>query len=848
MGAYILRLPDIRPDDLALVGGKGANLAALTRAGFPVPPGFVVTTAAYANFLDATGLAGSDPAALRERIPEAPVPAEIAADVLAACREIGAPAVAVRSSGTAEDLADASFAGQHDTYLNVRDDDAVLAAVRDCWGSLWTPRAVAYRQRREDGSPVALAVVVQEMVDAQWAGVMFTADPVTGRRDRVVIESVPGLGETLVSGHATGHHHVVDKTAGRLVTAASSLPDEVLGELVKLGREVETTFGRPQDIEWTYADGECSLVQTRPLTALPDEPAPDHDGAPAAGGRDTAPRDGARRDRRRLRGRGRRGGTRRGGRMTFAADHLPQPPYPMDRSLTLRPALGAVLGALRSAGLRTPDVDDVLVEIGDGVVQMVPPRVRPTPRALIGVPLAVPKLAALARTRPADWLERCQTTVVSLAERIEEEDLTALSDRELLDRVDELRHAQGRLVPSRFGCMIPRALLADRVLAALLRTTTGPQRARRLRTDLLSAIPCVTTDANRELGRLAAVIRRSPELSRLYRDAEPGDIPDLLHGFDAGRGLLDEVAGYLRRYGYRQTAAPLAGFAPLRERPEALHGLLGRLVRAERADGGTDADGDEQERLAWARAELAAARGIRTRLARPLVRKLATTVRTGVAVREDSHFSLLMVVAAVVRTLILELGRRLVERGVLDEAADVFYLELEELSDLTADRGREVVARRKAARQAASVGYTMFPAELLRHDSTAQAVRGTPASRGTAVGRVRLVRGEAEFGKLSDGEILVCPYTNPAWTPLFSLAAAVVTDTGGAASHAAIVAREYGIPAVMGTGEATRLLSDGQWVRVDGEGGVVVPADEDIEETGAPAGRMPRIAGTDAGP
>ena len=812
MDPYTLHLRDVGPGDVALAGGKAAGLTALVRAGFPVPSAFVVTTAAYTDFLAASGLDGGDPQRLHERIPHAPVPAEIAASIVTAYSGLGAAAVAVRSSGTAEDLAGASFAGQYDTYLSVAGEQAVLAAVRDCWASLWTPRAVAYRrERRWDDSGLALAVVVQEMVDAEWAGVLFTADPVTGRRDRIVIEAVPGLGEALVSGETAGHRRVVNKRTGRPATADAPLPDGLVEELAALGARVEEAFGCPQDLEWTYAEGRCSLVQARPLTALPDEPG--QPGQPGQPNEDVA---GATRRRRRRRGRTRR----RGPNFALATEHLPYPPYPMDCSLSVRPTVRAILDALRSAGFSAPAVEDVVVEIGDGVVQISPPHVRPTPRALVRVPAVLPRLVRTLRTRPADWRARYDATVTPLIDHADATDLTALADEDLLDGVESLCRAQGALTPARFGCVVPRALLADRALAAALRLATGPERAERLHSDLMSAIPSVTWDANRELDRLAATIDTVPELRRLYGEEDPAAIPERLRGIASGRALLADVDGYLRRYGCRQISVPLVGFPPLRETPEVVHGLLKSLSRARRD--GRGADSGDEARVARARRDLSSG-GVRARLFAPIALALLRTARAGVGFREDSHFLLFMAVAAAARRLLLELGGRLVERGELEQATDVFYLELDDLRGERPEPARDIAGRRKAAREAVLDRYTVVPAELLGSGSTARTLRGAPASRGRVVGRVRVIRDESQFARLADGEILVCPYTNPAWTPLFSLASAVVVDAGGTASHAAIVAREYGIPAVMGTGDGTRLLWDGQRVLVDGDSGTVVP-------------------------
>ncbi|WP_275888302.1 PEP/pyruvate-binding domain-containing protein, partial [Nonomuraea lactucae] len=291
---------------LAEVGGKAANLGELTRAGLPVPPGWTLTTEAYRQVAEAAGLAEvvaeGGPglaAAARSRLLETPVPDKVAKVVMEAYAGLGGGPVAVRSSATAEDLPFASFAGQQDTYLNVVGPDAVLDAVRRCWASLWTDRAVAYRDSNGiDHAGVRLAVVVQVMVDARVAGVMFTANPVTGRRHEAVIDAAPGLGEAVVSGAVNPDRFVVDTATGRILErhegdkrlAVRSLPgggtervedvpgptarglcltDAQVRDLAELGARVEGLYGAPQDTEWAIdGDGTLWLTQARPITTL----------------------------------------------------------------------------------------------------------------------------------------------------------------------------------------------------------------------------------------------------------------------------------------------------------------------------------------------------------------------------------------------------------------------------------------------------------------------------------------------------------------------------------------------------------------------------------------------------
>ena len=300
--ALVLPLRAVGADDGAIAGGKGANLGELVRAGFPVPEGFVVTTAAYAEVVSTLGLLGDDASAadtvaLRDRLETAAVPDDLRALIDGAYAELGRGPVAVRSSATAEDLPGAAFAGQQDTFLGITGSDAVLDAVRRCWASLWTDRAVAYRARLGiRPEEVRIAVVVQSMVDADVAGVLFTADPVTGDRRRTVVDASPGLGEAVVSGLVTPDHYLVGEdgstlqwTPGRrevviraagggtsrdagIPTGTPLLGQEQISELVRLGARVAAHFGRPQDIEWALAGGSVALLQARPMTALPPGP------------------------------------------------------------------------------------------------------------------------------------------------------------------------------------------------------------------------------------------------------------------------------------------------------------------------------------------------------------------------------------------------------------------------------------------------------------------------------------------------------------------------------------------------------------------------------------------------
>jgi rifampicin phosphotransferase len=782
----------------ALVGGKAASLARLAGMGLPVPRGFVVTVGAYRAALRAAGLGGLPAEELRERILAAPVPAEVAAAILGARERLEAAVVAVRSSATAEDLASASFAGQYETFLNVAGEDALLDAVRACWASGWSPRALSYRRRRGGANrELALAVVVQEMVAAECAGVLFTADPVTGERERMTVEAVRGLGDALVSGRAADGRYATEPGGWRLIEGERLLPDTALAELAELGGRVEAAFGRPQDIEWAYAEGRCVLLQARPITSIGDR----EDLRTKRPG--SAPRRYTR--------------LQRAGALD-AVEHAPLPPYPFDVSVFFRPLMRRAVPALRSLGLATLAPEEVLVEPADGVVQFVPPVRRPTPRALVALPAA---LARSLRATPEAWLERSRASLTPLATRIDAEDLQALTEDELLARIEALRDTQIELTMQRFA-PFPRGLLARQALGLLLRLAVG-RGAHALQTELLAEVPCVSTEIDRELARLSAWIVASDALTDAFSASELDGVEARLERSDAGRALLADLRSFLERYGARETGMAGAARPAWRDDPLVVYGLLKSLVAEGAHDRPHPGHGDRSER---ARRALAARvsegrLGLRRRLLLPRLLRLLEATRAFIAFREDSHFDL-FAAFPVLRRVALELGRRLTRQGALAQARDVFLLELEEIAHRdSAAATRDLTAARKAARDALGARLPGVPAELLATSEGGGELRGAAASPGQATGRVRLVLDERDFARLRPGEVLVARYTSPAWTPLFLVAAAVVVDAGGSLSHTAIVAREYGRPAVMGTRDATRRLRDGQRVLVDGSAGRV---------------------------
>lgn len=812
--SLVVPLGSVGREDIPLAGGKGANLGELVQAGFPVPPGFVISTQAYAGVAETFDIRGwheaGDAESIRNALASAAVPAELRSRIESAYQDLGGGQVAVRSSATAEDLPGAAFAGQQDTYLGVTGADAVVDAVRRCWASLWTDRAIAYRKRLGIGpADVRIAVVVQSLLDADAAGVLFTADPVTGNRSHTVIDGSPGLGESVVSGLVTPDHFVVGKdgsilswTAGlrevvlrpsadgvRPETGAATgkpiLDQAQVAALVRLGTDVQAHFGRPQDIEWVLAGGTLFLVQARPMTALPPPPV-------------------------RLNAIQKRAAS-------VLLDYLPVRPYPLDVTTWWRfgPA-GLMLNIAGGLGIRI-DEAGLLPEV-DGVVdRFVPPMPRLTPKALTA-PVRI--LSRARRFDPAEWRADSRYAEYDAAvRRLRSADPERMRWGVLLRVPSAVAAAITPITGLRADYLPGSALAVGRLLGLL--TVLGK---RRLLGDLLVGAQTRTTDGNDALLNLAALVRDTPSLRAVFSANDPADIEEQMATLDGADRFRTEFAAFLDEFGHRETVSPVLASSPTwSERPVVALGVIA-VLSAEGPDRGSPASAAERELL---RHPLLAGANRRR-----LVLRVLERAREGIRFREDSHFEFLRLLPPL-RSALLEMGRRLSGAGLLAAPGDVFHLRLEELEAIAdparmpsaqAVRLRSAVRVRAARRdELASVKLLDF-SQIYPSPTGGVLVQGSPASTGVATGRVRVILDATAFGTLQSGEILVCPYTNPSWTPLFSRAAAVVVDSGGVASHAAIVAREYGLPAVMGTGTATSVLETGQLVTVDGNTGRVTAA------------------------
>jgi rifampicin phosphotransferase len=872
----VLDLAELRAADLPSVGGKAANLGELISAGLPVPGGFCVTTAAYARA--ATTVDTADPVRARELLRSAPLPDDVATAVVAAyrslCGQDGVPdvPVAVRSSATAEDLPTASFAGQQDTYLNVVGVEALVDAVRRCWASLWTDRAVAYRADLGiDDAEVRLAVVVQRMVAAEVAGVLFTADPVSGRRTRTVLDASPGLGEAVVSGMVNPDHlavedgGVVDRRLGDKTVAVRALPgggtervelaagaltdrsdacvtDTQAVALTELGRRVEAHFGVPQDIEWALDDaGTIWLTQARPITSLYPVP-PSCDGAlrafvcaSLAQGltRPITPM-----------------GLAAFGVIGGAMARLFDIPGPHVTDLAAPPPAFAAVGGRAfvdvTAVLRSPVGRAVatrvlgIMEARTGVVLrdlFAEPAFAPVPRARrralrrivpVLVRLRVPLVVVQAIASPTAARRRI-TRIGARAAGAPASPPGATPD-ERVDRATEVLATAVEVFPRSAP-----AFAAGFLMRAVARRLAGADLDDVTMDAVLRALPHnVTTEMDLQLWALSEWVRSDPA------SAAALDAPDLtalaarFHSGALPTVLQDGLAAFLRRYGHRAVAEIDLGMPRWSEQPEHVLGALANYLRlSTTGDGDPEAAPDARfaagERVAeQALADVVARVRRRSRWRARAVGFALGRVRALVGLREAPKDHLVRLIA-LARAELAAVGVDLAAQGLLDAPDDVFFLDLRDVRAAGAgtDQRARVAARREE--YARELRRRHVPRVLLSDGTEPEALAragapddgalvGTPASAGTITATARVVL-DPVGALLEPGEVLVAPSTDPGWTPLFLTAGALVMEMGGANSHGAVVAREYGIPAVVGVPEATRRITTGARLTVDGAAG-----------------------------
>ncbi|MFE5083607.1 rifamycin-inactivating phosphotransferase [Streptomyces mirabilis] len=860
---YVWDLQEVDETQLTVVGGKGAHLGGLSRIeGISVPGGFCVTTDAFRRImaeapslddrLDQLSRLNPDDreairtlsAEIRRTIEGIAVPGDLAAAITRALAQLGEQAAcAVRSSATAEDLPTASSAGQQDTYLNVVGPTAILQHVSRCWASLFTERAVTYRQRNGiDHRTVHMAVVVQRMVFPHAAGILFTADPVTGNRKVATVDAGFGLGEALVSGlvnpdvFKVRHGEVVAKAIAAKQRAVHALPtggtqevaidpqrqeqpaltDAQAVRLVRLGRRIEAHFGRPQDIEWCLVDGGFQIVQSRPITTLfpiPETGDQENHVYVSVG---------------------------HGQMMTDPMKPLGLSMWQLTAMVPMHTAGGRLFvdvtrrlaspasraGLLDVIGRGDPLIRDALETVLDRD-DFVPS----LPDAGPGGPPAGGASAPI-ETDPAivtELIERSQVSIAAL-----ERDIRTKTGPALFDFLLEAFEEHKRVLSDPLSMQaIMAGMEATWWLNDTLREWLDEKNAADTLT--LSAPDNVTSEMGLALLDVADVIRPHSEVVAFLQGVEYIEdkaFLDELAKLTGGTEARDAIEAYLDRYGMRCVGEIDITRPRWRERPTTLVPVILDNVRnfepgaAERRfeQGRQKAQKKEQDVLSRLRALPDGDRKAGE------AKRMIDRVRTFIGYREYPKYGIVSRYF-VYKQALLEEAERLVQAGVLPEKEDIFYLTFQELHDVV--RSHQVDGRLIQQRKDAFRSYhALTPPRVLtsdgeavtgayrRDDVPAGALIGLPVSAGTVEGRARVILDIAE-ADLEAGDILVTTFTDPSWSPLFVGIAGLVTEVGGQMTHGAVIAREYGLPAVVGVEQATRLIRDGQRIRVHGTDGYV---------------------------
>ena len=868
--ALVLALDDPAAT-LERVGGKGASLARLAAAGLPVPPGFHVTTAAYRSFVAEHGLQELILAAVAAVHPDQPasleaasrqiaelfaqhaMPDAIAAAIRGAYAGLGGGdlPVAVRSSATAEDLPEMSFAGQQETYLNMRGEVMLLDAVRRCWASLWTARAIGYRARHGIApQDVSLAVVVQALVDADAAGILFTANPLTGARDQALINVAWGLGEAIVSGQVTPDTVVVDKASGAVAeqtigqkdvmtvrthagtheepVPADRRTEAVLSpaqaaELARIGVQIENLYGWPMDIEWALQAGKIFVVQARPITAL-REPAAHSRAAQASEWMLPKPN---------------------GHYMRSSVfELLPDPLSPLFATLGLPAwdkATTAIAGSFGVAGM----FDGMLTTVNGYGYYDVSFTAAQTAQMALSMPrVLVSALPQLMRTARQRW-QAAHASYAAVVDRWQAADLAATSAVGLLKGAHEITVEAARYYLSVQSGILPGAYMSEALFTLVydrfLKRHDDPTAL-----TLVLGFDSAPIQAEKSLYDLAQWVRGQLELATALATMS-GEQFMTAHRERAADGAWPEfwqrLDKHLAHFGH--TIYDLDFAKPvLADDPLPVLETLKFFMSDQAPDPYRRQATAEAARQQATQTMLTRLQGLRLRIFRRLVR-----VAQGFAPLREDALADVGLGWPVLRRMLREVGRRLVASDVIATPDDVFWLKWDELRaaaptlDAHQHLGnyRVLVARRRAAweRERAQTPPVALPlkggARLFGIDFSSvlpargdqpegDLLKGIAASPGQVTSQARVIHGPDGFAQMRPGDILVARITTPAWTPLFALAAGVVTDVGGPLSHSSIVAREYHIPAVLGTGVATERLRSGQRVTVDGDAGTVVVA------------------------
>ncbi|MDR3602804.1 MAG: phosphoenolpyruvate synthase [Desulfosporosinus sp.] len=881
METYVLYFNEIDKSSLPNVGGKGANLGEMTKAGFHVPDGFCVTTWAYRTFINTSNdmnklfdllervshnnleqikILGQQ---IRKQIEDIIMPDDIKSSILEAWRVTGEEkAYAVRSSATAEDLPTASFAGQQDTFLNVRGQDQLLKTVQNCWASLFTDRAILYRAKNGfNHRCVFLSVVVQQMVFPEVSGIMFTADPVTGRRKTVSIDASFGLGEALVSGLVTADLYqvrsgeILKKQISKKKIAIYSvpeggtltkdlppeeqelqaLPNDRIIQLAKLGQKIEAYYGSEQDIEWGLVDAEFYILQSRPITSLYPLPNVSDDKLHVflSLGHQQMMTDAMKPLAISL--------------FQNLLKFLNKKSAPSKNNIILEVG-GRVyadltgplsLKSVQKKFLRVINsMDELMASAISQVIERVEFRNSTTSKMeffrIIGkigpiiIPIGLKVISNLLIKDPS----KAKTQVELIMERIVTENEETIFGALGTDKLRRIQNSMETMIPNvlaKIVVFLITGVLAANSLENRLKKRMGDKRTAYLLSQLNKSLPGnITTELGLKLGDLADTIRKSPEVIDYLIKADQKTFYEELLKVRGGVEFTRELEVFLKQYGMRCSGEIDITKPRWNEDPTQLVSSIISNIH-------TSAAGERREHFKQGEAEAEhAAKEILSQFGLIEGRRISRLIklyRNLMGMREHHKF-ILVKLLDIYKRAILEEAHRFTKKGILSQEHDVFYFTLEELITLEENRSHNIIEFIKARKKQFERNQKLTPPRVMTSEGEIitgklrdiqapnGALVGTPVSAGTVEGIARVVL-RLEEAKLNPGEILVAPYTDPGWTPLFNSAIGLITEIGGMMTHGSVIAREYGIPAVVGIDKATEIIKDGSYIRVNGTEGYV---------------------------
>ncbi|MBU8591502.1 phosphoenolpyruvate synthase [Bacillus subtilis] len=863
MSSLVLGLLEIEKTQLSLVGGKGLHLGELSKIqGIQVPEGFCVTTVGYQKAIEQNETLqvlldqltmlkvedrdqiGNISRKIRQIIMEVDIPSDVVKAVAQYLSQFGEEhAYAVRSSATAEDLPHASFAGQQDTYLNITGVDAILQHISKCWASLFTDRAVIYRmQNGFDHSQVYLSVIVQRMVFPQASGILFTADPITSNRKVLSIDAGFGLGEALVSGLVSADCYkvqdgqIIDKRIATKKMAiygrkeggtetqqidsdqqkAQTLTDEQILQLARIGRQIEAHFGQPQDIEWCLARDTFYIVQSRPITTLfPIPEASDQEN-----------------------------------HVYISVGHQQMMTDPI-KPLGLSFFLLTTVAPMRKAGgrlfvdvthhLASPDSREVFLKgmgqhdqlLKDALMTIIKRRdfiksipndkTAPNPsRGNADMPAQVENDPTIV----SDLIESSQTSIEELKQNIKTKSGSDLF-RFILEDIQELKKI---LFNPKSSVLIRTAMNASLWINEKMNEWLGEKNA----ADTLSqSVPHnITSEMGLALLDVADVIRPYPEVIDYLQHVKDDNFLDELAKFDGGSKTRDAIYDYLSKYGMRCTGEIDITRTRWSEKPTTLVPMiLNNIKNFEPNVGHRKFEQGRQEALKKEQELLDRLKQLPDGEQKAKETKRAIDIiRNFSGFREYPKYGMVNRYFVYKQALLKE-AEQLIEAGVIHEKEDIYYLTFEELHEVvrTHKLDYQIISTRKDE-------YTLYEklspprvitsdgeivtGEYKRENLPAGAIVGLPVSSGVIEGRARVIL-NMEDADLEDGDILVTSFTDPSWTPLFVSIKGLVTEVGGLMTHGAVIAREYGLPAVVGVENAAKLIKDGQRIRVHGTEGYI---------------------------